>query len=660
MLDLKVSPTLTADTIESIDRTVTGVGTEPSIVWDVNVAIGDLDGDSKQDEIVVAFYPLCSQTHPCWGLRWVIIELFDFDPLANQLVYRTERKIFDMELGCKDSGTASKERWCQVEDLAIAIGKVNLQDKKERLIIADLLFQAYYYSTDNEKYSEPSFLRLYELSETGALQPTGDDLWVSGKVYPEKKIPDAANLPKIHREQIALGTGDMDADGIEEIAHIGDGRGLSTLYVVELDTLSKPVEVDRFVWSSGDYADHPPSMAVGDINQGGRAEIALVPPGEAPVKTSLFQLVGGKLQESNNHSLLYASHYVLIGDLDNDSFVADLVGCDTVREVSVVAVLNSAPRWYDQAGHPMQDASAEYAQSTEQGQQKTDGTSTSVGASLSIGIEVETQIPFGGPTFGYRASVENETMASMGFSHSRESSVSEENGYALEGDAEGMVIYNEFDYDCFYYEVSSAAAPGIKSRAMACQPHCGSGGCASEKVCSLAQWHSPQFKASAGGSWVDLGHKSGTGDLTNLVTTYPSELPIDPETLKYKRMEPIEVAYDVSSGISESWSISEAVGGAQEATRSIENNTTVSQGVTVGYASLDTSSTFGFGRESSRSVSWGEALSITTGVEYFSDSGYQCYDAWPYLYHARARTEAGAAYPYLELGWYVSDIYPCN
>jgi hypothetical protein len=92
------------------------------------------------------------------------------------------------------------------------------------------------------------------------------------------------------------------------------------------------------------------------------------------------------------------------------------------------------------------------------------------------------------------------------------------------------------------------------------------------------------------------------------------------------------------------------------ASTSIENNTTISQGLTAGYATLDTSATFGFGSESSRSVSWGEALSITAGVNQFTDSGYQSYKARPFVYHAKARTEAGATYPYLELGWYVPEI----
>ena len=658
VLNIEVSPTLAAETIESISLTIPPMAEPlgPTILWDVNVTIGDLDGDAAKNEVVVAFYPYCFQEPACWANRHVVVVLFEFDPQAMQLVHRYEKIIFETDLGCT-AGIENSARYCQVEDLEIAIGKVNQKDTKERLIIGDLLFRDYYYGTGNEHWKENSFLRIFELDGSWELITTDNDLWESDWAF-LAKIHDPYNPPIDHGEHITLETGDLDADGIEEIAHLGDGRDKSTLYILELDGASEPVEVDS-LGLAGQYSWSDPKMAVGDLNQDGRADIALVPPEIhffSPI--SVYELIGGKLQESGTPLLNPDYHNVLIGDLDNDSFLADLVGCDTVREVSVVAVLNSAPRWY-KAGNPIQDISAEYAQSSTQGEQETDGTSTTVGGSLSIGVEVETSIPLGGPTFGYRASIENETMASMGVSHSQETSSTEVIGFELEG-SEGMVIFNEFLYNCYYYDVYAPADPENKTRAMACQPiDCGPEGCV-EQARTLAHWHSPGFKASAGGSWVDVGHQSGAGVLTNLVTTYPDKLPIDPETLKRKKTGPIKVPYNLDSGLSAFWSISEGVGGAQENTRSFENNTTVSQGVTAGYVTVDSSVTFGFGGESSRGVSWNEELSIKTGVEYFSDSSFQCYDAWPYLYHARARTLAGGSYPYLELGWYVPDIYNCN
>jgi hypothetical protein len=146
--------------------------------------------------------------------------------------------------------------------------------------------------------------------------------------------------------------------------------------------------------------------------------------------------------------------------------------------------------------------------------------------------------------------------------------------------------------------------------------------------------------------------------VTNLVTTYPDKLPIDPETLKLEKRDPIAVLRDQNPSFAY-WELEEATGGAEEHTRSFENNTTISAGMTVGYVTTDVSTTVGFGGEESQITSWEDSLAIKAGVENFRDSGFKCYDAVPYLYHAKARTLGGTSYPYLALDWYVPRIYPC-
>ena len=74
---------------------------------------------------------------------------------------------------------------------------------------------------------------------------------------------------------------------------------------------------------------------------------------------------------------------------------------------------------------------------------------------------------------------------------------------------------------------------------------------------------------------------------------------------------------------------------------------------------MDASVTAGFGWEESRSVSWTESLEIGGGVEKFA-GGYDCYEMVPYIYHARARTVAGATYPYIEVDYYVPWIGECT
>ena len=196
---------------------------------------------------------------------------------------------------------------------------------------------------------------------------------------------------------------------------------------------------------------------------------------------------------------------------------------------------------------------------------------------------------------------------------------------------------------------------------MACYPvPCGKL-CPNEEFASLEKWHKV-IKLSAGDSWVDLGHKSAAGDITNLVTTYPNTEPYDPEMVMFEmKKNPLKIEYDPEDeGTFQGWNWTKAEGGARAQTRSFENNTTLSRGVTLGYATLDTSMTFGIGGESSRSVTWAKELGISSEIAQFTEPEYQCYKAAPYLHHAKARTLGGNTYPYLELAWWVPEIYDCN
>ena len=100
-------------------------------------------------------------------------------------------------------------------------------------------------------------------------------------------------------------------------------------------------------------------------------------------------------------------------------------------------------------------------------------------------------------------------------------------------------------------------------------------------------------------------------------------------------------------------------GGETTEARVIEANVTPSIGGSVGGFSMDVSFTYGKGWEWSRTVSWEEALEIGGSVSKFTDETRQCYDIVPYIYNARAITQAGAVYPYLEADYYVPGVYDC-
>jgi hypothetical protein len=161
-------------------------------------------------------------------------------------------------------------------------------------------------------------------------------------------------------------------------------------------------------------------------------------------------------------------------------------------------------------------------------------------------------------------------------------------------------------------------------------------------------------------SWVDVGHRSGVGDLTNDVSTYPSSLPIDDYMLKHIwQPSGRRISYGTSG--SYTWSISEEESTSKSSSRSFETNTTVSAGVTAGNVTVDAGVTVGFGWESSRSLSWTDTLEIGGAIEKFSDSSLQAYFVVPYVYQAKATSlAAGVTYPYLEADFYVPCIEPCG
>ncbi len=88
----------------------------------------------------------------------------------------------------------------------------------------------------------------------------------------------------------------------------------------------------------------------------------------------------------------------------------------------------------------------------------------------------------------------------------------------------------------------------------------------------------------------------------------------------------------------------------------IETNTTISTGASVGNWSVDTSATFGFGWDSSNTISWSDTIMFAGGYSWPAGEGYATYSVVPYVYQATAETMAGTTYPYWEMDYYVPSI----
>lgn len=611
VLEFGVSPalTLTATTID-VPTSV------PEQAIDVSAALGDLDGDGREDEVAIAYRTSSSSES-------AEILFYEYVTDTHRLAYRGQASVDVL--------------W---HDLEIAIGKVyDGQSAGEQLIVGSAVgsgrLEDYWSQGRIDVYSVTAGLSDWSITRLDRYEPVH-----SAGTAP---VPDK----QVHSYRSALATGDIDADGLEEIAYSFYGA---------LETVGYDRQGNRQVSSlESVFRECRDSMAMGDLDRDGKAEIAMVGFYADVGFGSVVKLMDeGRLKV---YSPLPASIYdqwtPLVGDLDNDSLRSDLAGCKTFTEVSVIAVLNGPPRWYA-GGAPVHGGMMRYARGKEWEGSVEHGTTTNVGASLSVGFEVEINVPLIGTKIGeVRGSVTQDFMASMGQTYGQQTSVGTARGYIIEADSAGLVVYNGTDHTCFYYDVYAPAWPSQKSRAMYCRPT----GRTFEDFKPLEDWHSASFKDAAGGSWVDVGHRSSLGTHTNDVTTYPSGLPIDPYVLKFEwGDDPIFVSSGATGAYE--WGISEMAGATQASVLGFETNTTLSTGATVGSVTMDTSLTTGFGWEESHSVSWTQDLEIGGGVEKFAGS-YDCYEMVPYIYHAKAKTVAGATYPYIEVDYYVPWVGEC-
>lgn len=606
VLNFAVSPTLAISLTSTITLTV------PENTYMRDLAIGDLDGDGRQNEVALTY-----------GTDWtndLHISVFEYITTTNKLEYRGH-KLFTAPRPGFGWGT-----------IRTAIGHVyDRHPVYGRLSGEQLIVAAAWRSDDN--------LTHYVRTEVYSMTFTSPG-WSFVDL-------DAVEGPDYDGHQpLELTLGDLNADGLDEIVYTRPGAA----YVIGYDRESGARQQVSFDPGNANAVnDFNTFHSVGDLDMDGKAEIAYWTQDN---RVAILELVDENtlhLLGSISPTELYGE--LLIGDLDGDSFLSELVGCTSFSEVSVIAVLNGAPRVYA-GGQPVQDTDVRYAQTATGGSSSAWGTTTKQGSFLSVGFENEISV-FGWKLGEVRGSVTRDFMASQGQTRAVEESVTLSSGYNNQiGTTLGIVVYNGTDYRCYYYDLYSSATPAQRSRAMICRPI----GNSYENFYSLEQWHSASFKQQAGTSWVDVGHRTASGVRTNEVTSYPGELPVDPYLLKH--MWPTQssflVNYDVSGGYTD-WSISDMMGQSQESSRSFETNTTVSVGATVGSVTIDTGFTEGFGWEESRSVSWSDELEIGGAVYKISDPAFQTcrYRVLPYIYHAKGTSLAGVTYPYLEMDYFV-------
>lgn len=613
------------------------ISASPRYVWpdplggeDVNVAIGDLNGDQFQNEVVVGYRS---------GSTSIRLGIFRYTGygLAPQ------------------GGTTeiNYHNWCDGlsnctvgdHDLELAIGRVAREIipplEREQLVVLDVSKVV----TNSLAYAQDWIVTRRLNTATWALEPVGE----CNLLHPTTQ-PGNASFIAGAPYAAGLGTGDVDADGLENIVYtFGDRLAVLT------DATTCAYQ------SLSGLPDQERSLSMGDVDTDGRSE-AIVGSRDAMTTIALFEMVEEKALRSSAWRTVNGGYTVLVGDTDNDTRLAELAGCKTFAEIQVVAVVNGPPRWYA-GGQPIQNSGGVYGRTETGGGGTGDGTTETYGGSLTVGFEYEFNVPVTALKIGeVRGQVAQEFMGSSGTTVKTVSAQTQEMGYEYEAASLGMVVYNSTEFTCYYYDVYPAAEPEAKTRAMLCTP---TGRVAAEDFKPLEDWHAPTFKQAAGPSWVDVGHRSPRGLRTNDLEepgNYPLTLPVDESRVKYTwdKFSPIKVSYSSLGGFTHYWHVSDMTGGETETITSFEENTTLSLGLTAWYITVDLAGTYGRIWEDSRVTSWESALEMGGAVEKYQDPSRLCYDILPFVYTARAKTLAGVVYPYLEMDYYLPRLpYPC-
>jgi uncharacterized repeat protein (TIGR01451 family) len=610
---------------------------------DIQLKIGDLDGDGKDNEVAIA---------TVWSSDngWFNLQTYRISPDYTWTQLTTQ-------------GFAIGKKW-SCTDREMAIGKID-NEFGEQLI----------FSANSRENASPEI-------QTFRFVPTSTVLSLTHQTWAPSK-PDHGSTCGYASSALAMG--DVDGDGLEEaVFTLG-----YDIWVVNLDKSSNQ-------WGplgNVPHTDYWRSLAVDDVDGDGRAEIVYTESWGGNY-TDILKLI--KPQDTKLTLIAQttaAGGVPLLADLDNDSAVATYVDCDEVQDLRVLSVINSQPVWY-QDGASVQLSGGGMANSHGGGHEETDGWHTSLGASVTVGFKHEINA-MGFKLAEVRASVTQEFIGSFGGGHGREESWTESLGAAFGANGWGLgaVCYSARRYECFNYAVSRPGSTDTTPAQM-CTPlpprQCASDDptCkpfleAPQTCMALEDWYSmdPQVspRPSAGSSWVPVGHNGTFTQTASVDLTVPGNYPVgkappvDPWQVWWWDPDlwvPVRASTNPNS-YATPWTIEKTVVTSTLATQSFEANTTVSAGADIADYSFDASVTVGAGKEWSQSVTW------NTGVEYTGNiynypastvgatnpitcptSTCRAYNISPFIYEGLAKTATGFAYPYLEQDYFVTYMSP--
>ncbi|MCL7455337.1 MAG: hypothetical protein M8467_20065, partial [Anaerolineae bacterium] len=362
-----------------LDLTVANPGTNPTLslapiatvaesfaaapAVDLSLALGDLNGDGRRNEVALAA-TLDSQAGDDPLLA--VAKLYQF--VADGTPELQEKT--DGFLTIDDDSP-----WDGHWELEVAAGRLDWSYPGEQLAVA----------ISGERgcpgcYSMRGFVNTYGILTSGSHWT-----FVSGDDHLAVREGDPLEFPgspgNLYRS--ALATGDLDADGYEEIA----AWYLGTVYTIDLNDPDAPTIKEWGLEPKGpannaQYFQSPRSLALDDLDRDGRAEIVAAAwlqdanTAEYGFHFALLELLGDGALALTRYGPVQLGREkgsVLVGDVDGDGLVSELVGCNTFGEYTVVAVVNGLPRWYEN-GQPVFGSTGSYSVEEGGGSSQSSGT----------------------------------------------------------------------------------------------------------------------------------------------------------------------------------------------------------------------------------------------------------------------------------------------
>lgn len=515
----------------------------------VAVGAGDINGDGYDDEIVTAFQDSNSD------LQVLILRR---DPSATNSMRLLWSKSWT-DNGRGDVAKDSSGAWRNKRPIAVAVGDVD-GDMRDEAVLA--------YRVGDSKNGNLQLLVLkFKSQDAGHTTLDMDDtVWA------------AYNLPDKYRQagtSVSLATGDMDNDGVDEIAfgyntteedlcssqggsYACNIRWQQHLVAYEYVPFAAPQHASYCgaanalpclhkrsgQWNgavdyvgSGDDTDgqNLVVVAMADLDQDGMDEIVLAHGVDATGNAELlafnaesglsnFATFGGATAAGE----IANDFWLIMGDTDGNSKYATYTGaCYSKVEAHVLAVIHSPPHGPDTGcdwstplapncswGDNYLEAQAKFGTEATSGEGYSTGTTTSIGAEVSL----STKIHEIGPsfTYGWEKSYSTETSQTTSTSHGSGFETRPAWVFYEEASDSG-VQFVRTEYDCYVYHEATYGDMAV------CLPII-----SGDAAYRMEDWYSDEENgglATYPDSWVPVGINLAQGRTASQSSEYTSPYP---------------------------------------------------------------------------------------------------------------------------------------